>query len=783
MTVAALNVRAGSRSGVTVLSVTEQELIAHVFVPLDGPSANPAEAWIRRLWSGLRNQLGATEPIATTGLPAVIPATLPVASALIAAQQSPDRAVQAVLRREDEILNLSVLLAAESGSTWVDRDRQLDGVFGRTIESAIGLARLYLGKVTEGPDLPAAGELTALLPPSAQDGQVWHRPYRTVAGLTLWEGSVGEGRAVQQFVVLARPDQDDELGDWTWAPGLHPNMPRFARYLMHMAKIRYQYRVWSRLAPAAERYGKLERLIAQYRGSQGDDVALGARFGATQAELAELITQLRTMRLTVSTSARNAAAALVPDDPDTGHDLMRSDDEEFAAWFGQNLTADIDHLETFYDGMDRLRAVKPIVEPSGERELVASAPIRAPAGSSSARRLLVVADEWLPRPGGPATLNRYLARALVARGAEVFCLVPASSEAAREDAQAAGVQLIDAAESPGTPTRQALMRRPALPGDVEPDAVIGYGRVTGAAAQAQAEDNFENSICLHVVHQLPDQPEWHLIDGEDDTATPVGVRSDQELTLARAADVTLSLGPVITDWLDRDLPEGPDGPGPTMLVPGFDGAGDGARKPPNGRPQILMLGRMAELPGAAMDLAARAIGQAWDLSLSGRPWDLLIHGTPANEVDRLTAAMSQRIRTAAVRVTVPQIPPDFRRFTHDLARSSLVLLSGPAEGFGILAMDAIMAGIPVLVSDTCGLGVLLHQSLPRDSYLRVTAPTGGSRADVDRWAHLIAAALTDRPAAFTHAAGMRSALASAQTWDMAAAQVLEIIEARLTAAS
>src|SRR6185369_10321903 len=93
--------------------VDDQELVVHLFAPIDGSQAEDAYQQIRRLWSACRDLLRTTEAI--RGLPALI--SLPERreelspGRIVAAQESPFGDRQTVLRRVGDILNMSVALA------------------------------------------------------------------------------------------------------------------------------------------------------------------------------------------------------------------------------------------------------------------------------------------------------------------------------------------------------------------------------------------------------------------------------------------------------------------------------------------------------------------------------------------------------------------------------------------------------------------------------------------------------------------------------------------------
>ncbi|MDX5568517.1 glycosyltransferase family 4 protein [Streptomyces sp. ID05-04B] len=396
------------------------------------------------------------------------------------------------------------------------------------------------------------------------------------------------------------------------------------------------------------------------------------------------------------------------------------------------------------------------------------------AGSAAPRRILSVASEWHATHGGLSVLNRDLCTALAEAGAEVYCLVPSSSEVDRMQADAVGVHLVSAAVVEGMSEHPALMRKPTLPHDVTPDAVIGHGRVTGPAAKVLVEDHYPSAARLHFVHVAPDQIEWHKLDRTDDAAERAELRVLQELNLARDATRTFAVGPVLASWLDRDLSVYESTPPPLRLDPGFDIKSGVMRQPPPGVPQILMTGRMEDASLKGLDLAAKAVGQAIRLSPLVDQWELLVRGAPAGS----SVAMRDQVLTwvdhHAVHVTTRNYSTSFD-VEREVRRASLVVMPSRAEAFGLVGLEAIQAGTPVLVSSRSGLGVLLREVLAQEADRFVVPVGNGEEADVLQWGHAIAAVMRDRGAAFAAAEKLRYAMARERSWAAAARLVLDSV--------
>jgi nucleoside phosphorylase len=386
--------------------VSEQELIAHVFVPVEGPLSTAAGEWIRELWSLCGSDLGMTESVPRLDLPRTLPGdfTAVPRRGPVAALQSQDTCFQAIVRREHDVLNVSLLLAPPDGPdgpgspassrSWLRENELLNSVLSSPAGPLLGAARLYLGKHAgsagadgqeSAPALPVSAPLgsalAGLLPDTPQDAQWWQRGVTGPAGLTIWEITPREDTRLDRRIVLLAPaDADRELSAWAWTRGGDPAMPSLARYLMHMAKIRYELRVHAAAPPVAARCQRaadgisalrslldgsvLDGSVLDGRGPSQNRYAITDRLAeldADSARMAETSAALMAMRRTVQIAEQNAAAALgLPDREPAqaagGTDLF-ADDRAMASWFGLQLEDDIAYLDASLHGAKEMNAI------------------------------------------------------------------------------------------------------------------------------------------------------------------------------------------------------------------------------------------------------------------------------------------------------------------------------------------------------------------------------------------------------------------------------------------
>lgn len=132
----------------------------------------------------------------------------------------------------------------------------------------------------------------------------------------------------------------------------------------------------------------------------------------------------------------------------------------------------------------------------------------------------------------------------------------------------------------------------------------------------------------------------------------------------------------------------------------------------------------------------------------------------------------------SVRVTVRPYSDDFDRIGEDLRRASLVLMPSRAwpKGFGLVGLEAVVAGTPLLVSAESGLGGQLRIDLDRELVQRLVVPVEG-REDLETrvWSSIVKAVLLNREAAFATAAEVRRIVAATRLWAAAARTVLDAV--------
>jgi hypothetical protein len=341
----------------------EQEFVAHLFAPLDGPNVDLALQQVGDLWKACRTQLGMTQRIVGTGLPAEFPAD-PRAGPerALAGLQDPAVSFQVIVRREHDALNLSLAMAAPEapprrqhtvGSAippgWYEFARWWRTLTTGGLGALLGGATIYLAKSPDG----AETDVRAHLPPHEDDASAWWASAILIDGFPTWDVTSGGDRAIRRLVVLGRPDEDARLSQHTWSAG-DIALPPLGRYLMHAAKLRHQVRVLgdgSELTRLRERAtARMDRLVGLLRNpdAAADVAAAVAEVAADEAELAGTLEALHRMRRSVEIARGNMASALPDPFPS---------DAALAGRVSQQLVDDVDFLEGVRVRAERTREI------------------------------------------------------------------------------------------------------------------------------------------------------------------------------------------------------------------------------------------------------------------------------------------------------------------------------------------------------------------------------------------------------------------------------------------
>ena len=310
-----------------------------------------------------------------------------------------------------------------------------------------------------------------------------------------------------------------------------------------------------------------------------------------------------------------------------------------------------------------------------------------------------MADEWGSSKGGLSTLNRELAKHLALQPeVEVTCLLLNYSEKEEQEADGFNVRL---AKPQAMPVSDPIMRLCFPSDDLGIDVVIGHGQKLGAPAQIIAKRRKCKRV--HIVHTASEELAMFK---EGETAIPEGEDKHRtEIDLCKEADFIMTIGPKLEEAISAYLrPHGRD-EHVINITPGIFSEFTKLVQARQERKQfrILVFGRGnledTELKG--YDIAARAVA-----SLKDKSYLLQFVGAPKGK--------EEEVKNTLLKCGIPRTQLTVRSFSESrdvikelLLTVDLAIMPSRTEGFGLTALEALSAGLPILVGSNSGFGEVI----------------------------------------------------------------------------
>ena len=326
------------------------------------------------------------------------------------------------------------------------------------------------------------------------------------------------------------------------------------------------------------------------------------------------------------------------------------------------------------------------------------------SGSTSSRRLRItlLSSEWRSTKGGLSTINRELAIQLAKHpSVEVSVYLPQCSEEDKRVAASHNVHLIEAEEMAGYDNPVDWLS--SLPDGHVVDCVIGHGAILGR--QVQVIKRQCKCKWIQVVHTAPE--ELGMYKSYADAISRGEKKHQAEVKLCEKADQVVAVGPKLAEAFSGYLrPCGKD-QDVLNLTPGiFSEFADVKQASQElGSFSVLVFGRgdSEDFQLKGYDIAAQAISELKDMS-----YKLVFVGATSGEEEKVAdVLLKQGIDRRQLRV---------RRFNESREKLAdlfcevdLAIMPSRTEGFGLAALEAFSAGLPVLVSRNSGLGEALKK--------------------------------------------------------------------------
>ena len=315
-------------------------------------------------------------------------------------------------------------------------------------------------------------------------------------------------------------------------------------------------------------------------------------------------------------------------------------------------------------------------------------------------KVTLLASEWGSSNGGLSTLNRELAIQLAKFPAvEITFFLPKCSEQDKKEALEYNVKIVEAKEVPGMEQLNWLC---FPPNDLQIDIIVGHGAELGSPACAIKR----NKKCkwVQVVHSDPE--ELGMFKNDSNPISKGVEKHRTEVELCKMADHVVGVGAKLSEAFRSCLRGCKKDDNVLEFTPGVFEEFLAVNQDPNERQQrsVLMFGR-GDVEGfqlGGFDIAGKAIAELKNTRL-------VIVGAPDGKHEEIANRLID-CGVPARRLRVREYVQDRESLKRLFQEVDLVVMPSRTEGFGLTGLEAMSAGLPVLVSSHSGFGEALSKA-------------------------------------------------------------------------
>ena len=312
-------------------------------------------------------------------------------------------------------------------------------------------------------------------------------------------------------------------------------------------------------------------------------------------------------------------------------------------------------------------------------------------------KVTILASEWGSSKEELSSLNRELAIQLAkCPEVEITVFLPQCSQRDKKEALKYKVKIVEATPRSGFKQLDWLCFPPE---DLQIDIVVGHGVKLGK--QAQFIKDMKKYKWIQVVHTDPEECgmfknySYPISKGKDKHKT--------EVELCEMADHVVGIGPKLSEAFRSYLRGCQKDDNILDFTPGVFEEFETVEQVPSERKpfSVLVFGRGGvedfELKG--FDIAGRAIAALQDTRL-------VFVGAPKGKHEEIVKRLN-RCGVPLNRLRVRGFVQDRESLKHLFQEVDLVVMSSRTEGFGLTGLEALSAGLPVVVSHNSGFGEAL----------------------------------------------------------------------------
>ena len=312
-------------------------------------------------------------------------------------------------------------------------------------------------------------------------------------------------------------------------------------------------------------------------------------------------------------------------------------------------------------------------------------------------RVTLLSAGWKASSNGDlTTINRELAIQMAKHpNVEVSVFLPQCSEEDKKDADSYNVKLIEAVKLSGFEPVDWLA---SVPEGHAMDCVLGHGVALGRQIQIiKKNPNYSNCKWIQVVHTSPEEIGMYKSISE-------GQKMQQtEIELCEMADQVVTIGPKLTDAYENQLGKGKV----FNLMPSILTEFSDVQQASNERRTFCVLvtesGDSEDFDVKGYDIAVKAIA-----NLKDKSYQLKFASKQRGKEDELANKLLQ-CGIGRNQLMICSFDENRETLANLFSAVDIAILPSKTEGFGLSALEAISAGLPVLVSGNSGIAEALRK--------------------------------------------------------------------------
>ncbi|XP_035697782.1 uncharacterized protein LOC118430856 [Branchiostoma floridae] len=387
--------------------------------------------------------------------------------------------------------------------------------------------------------------------------------------------------------------------------------------------------------------------------------------------------------------------------------------------------------------------------------------------------VLLLNDEYGTSKGGISTINCQLGQILVAAKAVVYCTALRVPKQDQEAADRDGVKLIQAVQldKESVPTLDWLTKYhsvhyPGLPLHVT--CIIGHADITDTAARNIWEQRYPQADLMTFNHVLPEDTEYYKGGRK---AMKAWEKEKDMLDKCDNAKAAFSVGKRIYDHFDTMYKGKKKPKNHQIFLPKPSKIFLDATVRPGGEQKVVLcIGRVRKVEKLkGHDLVAQSMR---DVVKEIKNVRLRVRGISEDDWETSQKILEDNLNSPDLNPTL--LPYGTQEdIRDDMMTAHLVLMPSRSEPFGLVGLEAIAAGIPVLISDKTGLSGmildLIEQKKLSAEHRHVIVETSVNdfdrAGDAKRWADRIVDILNHSDSEFEKAARLKRELVESRYWE------------------